>query len=285
MENFILDLSFLENKEVKNDETETEIHNEEEMKIDETIPFPKNFTGEIYIITSKTSGKSYVGQARSHTIRNGVYLSHGYLRRWQQHIQEAYSSKPKSCFALNNAIFKYGPSDFEVKLIDYCDIVDKNDFQTLNEMEIEYITKFNTLVPDGYNINTGGFHTHLTIKQRKHHSEKLKEHYSDEKNIKRLSNIITTNKDNKKINKYIGDDNIDFCYVRYHTWNEREGMRILIHFKDNKKCEKVEFRRSVLSSVEDTYKRAKEFINSTLQGKTIYIECDDFKKYYLSNTN
>ena len=272
MEQIVLDLSCLSNEE-------------DELKIDESIQFPLNFSGEIYIITSKTSGKSYVGQARSHTIRNGVYQVHGYLRRWQHHLQEAYSSKPKSCFALNSAILKYGPDDFEVKLVDYCDIVDKNDFKTLNEMEIENIAKFNTLVPNGYNIYPGGFNTQLTAKQRKHHSEKLKEHYSDENNIKRLSNIITTNKDAKKINKYAGDDNIDFCHVRYHKWNEREGMRILIHFKDNKKCEKVEFRRSVLSSVEDVYKRAKQFINSTLQGKTIYINCDDFKNYYLSNDN
>ena len=272
MEKVVLDLSCLSNEE-------------DELKIDESIQFPLNFSGEIYIITSKTSGKSYVGQARSHMLKYGVYKPHGYLGRWKTHLQECYGSKKDRCNVLNSAILKYGPDDFEVKLVDYCDIADKNDFKTLNEMEIEYIAKFNTLVPNGYNAYTGGYKTILNSEQRKNHSEKLKEHYSDEKNIKRLSNIITTTKDAKKINKYAGDDNIDFCHVRYHKWNEREGMRILIHFKDNKKCEKVEFRRSVLSSVEDTYKRAKQFINSTLQGKTIYIDCDDFKNYYLSNDN
>lgn len=62
-------------------------------------------------------------------------------------------------------------------------------------------------------------------------------------------------------------------------------MKILIHFKDDKKCEKVEFRRSVLSPIEDAYKRTKQFIDSTLQGKTIHIECGNFKNYYLANNN
>lgn len=256
-----------------------------DIKKNEIIPFPEDFRGEIYIITSKTSGKSYVGQARSHMLRDGAYKPHGYMNRWKAHLQEAFGSKRERCNVLNSAILKYGPEDFEIDLIDWCKISHIDDFQILNDMEVKYIAECNTITPNGYNAYPGGFKTILTPEQCKHHSEKLKEYYSDEKNIKRLSNIITTNKDKKKITKYESDDNIDFCYVRYHNWNTREGIRILIHFKDDKKCDKVEFRRGSTSSIEDVYTRAKQFINSTLQGKTIYIEDDNFKNYYLLNNN
>lgn len=275
MENIILDLSSLPNED-------------NELKTDESIPFPGDFRGEIYIITSKTSGKSYVGQARSHMLKYGVYKPHGYLGRWKAHLQECYGSKRDRCNVLNSAILKYGPEDFEIKLIDYCDIVDINDFKTLNEMEIENIAKYNTLVPNGYNAYVGGYKTILNSDQRKHHSEKLKEHYSDEKNVKRLSDIITTNHNIKKVNKYQGDDNIDFCNVSYYGWKGKvtyEGIVIKIHFKDNKKPEKIHFKRSVLSSMEDMHERVKQFINSALCGRTIYIQYDNFKNYYLSNNN
>lgn len=54
------------------------------------------------------------------------------------------------CVALNHAIKKYGAENFTIEILCEC---------TLDEMddkEIEYIQKYNTLVPNGYNLKTGG---------------------------------------------------------------------------------------------------------------------------------
>jgi len=49
------------------------------------------------------------------------------------------------------AIKKYGRENFKKEIIEYCKSIDE-----LNEKEIYWIKELNTLVPNGYNIGTGG---------------------------------------------------------------------------------------------------------------------------------
>ena len=105
---------------------------------------------EIYKITYLTTSKKYIGQAVSHILNNNKYKPHGHQGRFRQHISEAFSKKKNQCHYLNNAIRKYGVEDFDVELIEYCDI------NKVDEREKYYIKKFNTLFPNGFNLKNGG---------------------------------------------------------------------------------------------------------------------------------
>ena len=101
-------------------------------------------TGHIYCITSP-SGKKYIGQAVKY-LKNGK--NWGYMSRWKEHIRD--SKDRNYCRLLNNAIRKYGPEKFTVELILECNVDELNNFET------KYITEYNTLSPNGYNLTTGG---------------------------------------------------------------------------------------------------------------------------------
>lgn len=91
----------------------------------------------VYLVTNKVNGKQYVGQ----TI-------HSLSRRWSWHCH--YSS---GCLALHSAIEKYGPDNFEIRVID-----EAKDRDELDEKETMWIERLNTLAPNGYNLKTGGKH-------------------------------------------------------------------------------------------------------------------------------
>jgi len=105
--------------------------------------------GDIYRLTSRTSGKSYIGQAQK---KFGRFDSEwGYLKRWRSHVYEATSDAKDHCTVLNNAIRKYGKDDFNVELLCECETP-----KDLDERECYYIYVYDTLVPNGYNLERGG---------------------------------------------------------------------------------------------------------------------------------
>lgn len=104
------------------------------------------YIGEIYLVVNKTNNKCYVGQARKQ--------QWGTTGRWKSHLREAvntvkYGTKDH-CVLLNQAIRKYGPESFEVKKIE--DVHDEN----IDEREAFYIKEYNSVSPNGYNLNQGG---------------------------------------------------------------------------------------------------------------------------------
>ena len=90
--------------------------------------------GYIYTITNKTDNKIYVGQ----TIQD-------LEKRWKEHLK-----KGSNCRYLKSAINKYGVDNFVFKLV--CITFDNQ----LDDMEIQYIEKYNCLAPNGYNLRLGG---------------------------------------------------------------------------------------------------------------------------------
>jgi group I intron endonuclease len=90
--------------------------------------------GYIYKITNKNTGKMYIGQ----TIQD-------LEERWRGH-----RSSKSNCRYLKLAIKKYGIYNFEFKLICVCFDNDMDKFEN------DYIKKYNTLVPNGYNLREGG---------------------------------------------------------------------------------------------------------------------------------
>jgi len=101
--------------------------------------------GYIYKITNKVDGKIYIGQ----TIQILEY-------RWRKH-----RNVRSNCCYLKRAFNKYGIDNFEFKLICICFDED------LNKYEIQYMEKYNSMVPNGYNLRKGG-------NSGKHHEETKK---------------------------------------------------------------------------------------------------------------
>ena len=88
----------------------------------------------IYKITNKLTGDCYIGQT-TRTLE----------ARWKQHCRET------GCVYLSNAIQKYGKDAFSLDTIAEYDTI-----EDLNNAEEYYISWYNSLRPNGYNLRPGG---------------------------------------------------------------------------------------------------------------------------------
>ena len=89
----------------------------------------------IYKLTNKVNNKVYIGQTRS-----------SIKKRFSQHCE----TRNKTAIGL--AIKKYGVDNFEYAVL-YENI---ETLEELNKKEIEYINLYNSISPNGYNIESGG---------------------------------------------------------------------------------------------------------------------------------
>lgn len=100
----------------------------------------------IYQYTNKINGKKYIGQTNN--------LS----RRKKQHIQDSIHCHQGHEISYNlpfhSAIRKYGIDNFDCEVLE---IIDTEDWNEVNKLESEYISKYNSLVPNGYNLQAQGY--------------------------------------------------------------------------------------------------------------------------------
>lgn len=96
--------------------------------------------GIIYKFTNKLNHKVYIGQTVNEK------------RRLNEHIK----GKNSDYMLIDAAMLKYGFDCFSYEILYEIIIKTKKDRETLNEKEIEYIQKYNTRTPNGYNILKGG---------------------------------------------------------------------------------------------------------------------------------
>lgn len=94
---------------------------------------PKKGYGFIYMYTSP-SGKKYIGQTIYSLMERSGKRGHGY----------------RGCECFYSAIQKYGFDAFKREILKEVKISE------LDETEKEFIQKYNTLMPNGYNISAGG---------------------------------------------------------------------------------------------------------------------------------
>lgn len=90
--------------------------------------------GIIYKITNKSNGNSYIGKTTK-----------SLEERFKRHCRE------NGCTAIRRAIKKYGKNTFEIKILAKCETL-----KEMNHREQYCIKLFNTLAPNGYNLNNGG---------------------------------------------------------------------------------------------------------------------------------
>jgi group I intron endonuclease len=117
--------------------------------------------GYIYCISNKINNKKYIGQ----TIEKDIY------ERWKSHLK-----KSSNCRYLKHAFQKYGKDNFNFEIICICF---DND---CDKYEEEYMKKFNTIVPNGYNLREAGNYGHHNEETKKKIGKSISLYYS------RLSN-------------------------------------------------------------------------------------------------
>jgi len=100
--------------------------------------------GEIYCLTSP-SNKKYIGQCVKYLSSGKKW---GYLCRWKQHVIDSKNGRD-NCRLLNNAIRKYNYENFQLEVLHECNI------EELDHYENYYITHYNTMTPNGYNLVSG----------------------------------------------------------------------------------------------------------------------------------
>ena len=94
--------------------------------------------GFIYKITNIISKKCYIGETK----KTNPEL------RWNEHKSKI--EKGIGCPALQDAVRKYGIDTFQFEILIICFDEDRY------KLEIEYIQKYKSMVPNGYNLTKGG---------------------------------------------------------------------------------------------------------------------------------
>lgn len=133
-------------------------HEKLDKHISEIVLSKEDVVGEIYLVTNTVTGQKYVGQTRSHRKNRGKYRPFGYLKRFDDHVSNAKCKSKGKLTYFHNAIRKYGDENFSVELVIRCSLKELDDFET------EYVKKFNTLYPNGYNLTTGGTKKYIPLR-------------------------------------------------------------------------------------------------------------------------
>lgn len=217
--------------------------------------------GFIYMIQGPT-GKKYIGQTKR-TIKN----------RFKQHCSNV-SRKSEKCTFLHRSMIKYGIKTFT------CELVEEVDEELLDEREIYYIEFFNTIAPNGYNLQTGG----SSPKMHKQTRERISKFYKTNDlpmyiNIRKYPNYIRYRVQNHPM----GIDKT------FHTFEEaQQHIEYLDTLKEpliNTKFTNVKFiqkykngycvdipncpKKYFLHKEKNNYQRALDYLNEQLQHNQI----------------
>lgn len=131
--------------------------------------------GYIYKITNIINKKCYIGE----TIKNNPE------RRWNEHKSKI--NMGIGCPALQCAVNKYGIVNFKFEILIICFDEDRYRF------EKEYIKKYNSLSPNGYNLTPGGegggfYGKKHNVESKFKIKKRLTEIYNDSELRKKISN-------------------------------------------------------------------------------------------------
>jgi len=92
----------------------------------------------IYKVTNLVNGKIYIGQTTK-TLQRRKSVHYGNARCGSDNV-------------FHRSLMKYDQTDFSWSVVCKC-----NTLNELNEKEISFIDKFETLIPNGYNMTGGGY--------------------------------------------------------------------------------------------------------------------------------
>jgi hypothetical protein len=223
----------MEDETIETIETIESISNTlQELNMYDKTTIPENNVGQIYMVTNKTSGMSYIGQTKSLRWHSKKWRPYGYYSRWSEHLNSAIRNENK-CTALANAIreCEYEKDNWDLILLYECKLEDRDIY------EKEFIKKHNTVYPNGYNL-TGGGKTDITVSDetRKNISLASTKVWQREGIVQRLSDTQSDNNDLAKIERLKKCiEYISICKIDVNTCFSRKEMEydlIVLRFYD-----------------------------------------------------
>ena len=128
-------------------------------------------SGKIYLITNVVTGGRYIGQT---------------TKTLEQRLAEHRRRSKTANYPISNAIKKYGIDNFTITLVEEVFGDSKESvIERLNQLEVEYIVKYETLVDkdkNGYNATAGGQNSPLSEQSKKKISDANKGKFTGENN-------------------------------------------------------------------------------------------------------
>ena len=107
-------------------------------------------SGVIYQITCNSTKLKYIGQATNFKYKNDKPYNYGATGRWNDHVSTSKTRDTPLC----NVIKQYGKKDFTIEVIEEAPL------DSLDEREAYWMSKLNTIHPNGYNIATHSRNRH-----------------------------------------------------------------------------------------------------------------------------
>ena len=144
---------------------------------------------------------------------------------FQKHFQQ----KKNQSHYLNNAIRKYGVSDFVVELIECCETKDAD------ERETHYIKDLNSLFPNGYNLKNGGNVFTHSDESKKRVSNGVINYFKDKKHD-RFKDVKHIDDDIDKYIKPLNKHNEQYGWYVYIDRTKAEFGGVHITLEESKKC-------------------------------------------------
>ena len=216
----------------------------------------------IYRIKNKITNKSYIGESKKKDVK----------WRWSEHKKNIKNNK--GCPALRDAVIKYGIENFEFSVIIIC--FDDERFK----YEKEYIKKYNTVVPNGYNITKGGEGGGF---QGKKHTEQVK---ADIRNKSKQKYI-----DNPELKKQISERNkiimknpeirekIKNGLLNSEKWKKAKEENRAGNYKNNKHSEEI--KNKISEGLKTYYANNEHYTSQETKNKI----SESMKKYHANNPN
>ena len=210
--------------------------------------------GFIYKITNTITGKLYIGET---CMKDPV-------QRWKGHLNSI--KQGRGCPALRDAIKKYGLENFKFEVMIICFDDDRFIY------EQEYIKRYNTQSPNGYNILKGGicgggFIGHKHSEETKQIlSKKSKEYYSDPEKRREMSDLIREKMKGINISERVRNSEKWQAYIK----DRRNGNKTLS--EEQKKKISLGLKRYFSSKDENSISEARlklSNIKIALEGKTV----------------
>ena len=168
----------------------------------------------IYKITNTITNKIYIGQ------------SNNPMERWRQHKLRANAGADKGKSAIHDAMRAYGNENFTFEIIGW--------FEDYNEKERYYIQYYNTLLPNGYNIEPGGEEPPHKYGEEHHNSV-----YSQELVDKIIDDLLSKKYTQKEIEQKYGVNQALITSINRGITHRRKGLEYPIiktskyHCNDN----------------------------------------------------
>lgn len=201
--------------------------------------------GIIYRIYCIPENKSYIGQTFSHVYSRKYIVKSGILNRCKHHYNDKNLDKNKNK-PLYISLTKYSPDQFiiyeEEKLF-------KTDIGLINQKEGEYMVKYKSLHPNGYNLEETGKKYSKLLKDLSvlYKFDIKKYEYIDKTRQRRTKDVCVGKYFNIKRQDVGLEKSLELlkpCEIEKVTLTNSKGLRIIVKLKNEKDNIRIYFSRT-----------------------------------------